>query len=100
MRTNFRFIAFAIARPSEVLPTPGGPVKQRMGPFMEGFSFRTLRYSSILSFTFASPKCPLSSTVFAFTILITSLLELLQGISTNQSRYVLIREASDESACI
>ena len=34
MRTNFRFIARAIDWPSEVLPTPGGPTKQRIGPFM------------------------------------------------------------------
>ena len=28
-------------RPSEVLPTPGGPTKHRIGPFMSGFSRRT-----------------------------------------------------------
>ena len=28
-------------RPSEVLPTPGGPTKQRMGPFIDGFKRRT-----------------------------------------------------------
>ena len=34
MRTNLRFIARAIDWPSEVLPTPGGPTKQRIGPFI------------------------------------------------------------------
>src|SRR5262245_24238989 len=34
MRTNFRFIARAIDWPSEVLPTPGGPTKQRIGPLI------------------------------------------------------------------
>jgi len=35
--------AFATLRPSDVLPTPGGPTKQRIGPFMSGFKRRTLR---------------------------------------------------------
>ncbi len=30
-------------RPSEVFPTPGGPTKQRIGPFISGFRRRTLR---------------------------------------------------------
>ena len=34
MRTNLRFIARAIDWPSEVLPTPGGPTKQRIGPLI------------------------------------------------------------------
>ena len=32
MRTNLRPSARAIERPSEVLPTPGGPTKQMIGP--------------------------------------------------------------------
>ncbi len=31
-RTNLRPMARAMERPSEVLPTPGGPTKQRIGP--------------------------------------------------------------------
>ena len=31
-RTNFRPVALAMDMPSEVLPTPGGPTKQRMEP--------------------------------------------------------------------
>ena len=42
-----RPMARAIERPSEVLPTPGGPSKQRIGPFMSGLSLRTARYSRI-----------------------------------------------------
>ena len=33
MRTNFRPIARAMDRASEVFPTPGGPTKHRIGPF-------------------------------------------------------------------
>ena len=33
MRTNSRPVALAIDLPSEVLPTPGGPTRQRIGPF-------------------------------------------------------------------
>ena len=33
MRTNSRPVARAIDLPSEVLPTPGGPTRQRIGPF-------------------------------------------------------------------
>src|SRR5579871_129150 len=40
---NFRSSARAIDRPSEVLPTPGGPTKQRIGPFISGFKRRTDR---------------------------------------------------------
>ena len=36
MRTNLRPSDCAIDRASEVLPTPGGPTKQRIGPFIVG----------------------------------------------------------------
>ncbi len=38
--------------PSEVLPTPGGPTRHRMGPFLAGASLRTARYSSTRFLTF------------------------------------------------
>ena len=38
-RTNLRSSEFAIDLASDVLPTPGGPAKQRIGPFMVGLSF-------------------------------------------------------------
>ena len=44
-RTNLRPMARAMDWPSEVLPTPGGPTKQRIGPRMSFFSLRTARYS-------------------------------------------------------
>ena len=43
MRTNLRPSDRAIDLPSEVLPTPGGPTKQRIGPFIPGWSFFTAR---------------------------------------------------------
>jgi len=58
MTTNFRFVVHTAERqtrelcvlvrgrwilPSEVLPTPGGPTKHRIGPFMLGFNRRTER---------------------------------------------------------
>jgi hypothetical protein len=33
MRTNLRLVARAMLWPSEVLPTPGGPTRHRIGPF-------------------------------------------------------------------
>ena len=42
----------AIDLPSEVLPTPGGPARQRIGPFFPGASLRTARYSRMRFFTF------------------------------------------------
>ena len=31
---NFLFVALAIDFPREVLPTPGGPTKHKIGPFI------------------------------------------------------------------
>ena len=53
MRMNFRPSARAIEWPSEVLPTPGGPTKQRIWPETSFFSFETARYSMIRSLTFS-----------------------------------------------
>ena len=44
-------IARAIEWPRDVLPTPGGPTKHRIGPFMSPFSLRTARYSTMRSLT-------------------------------------------------
>ena len=49
--TNFLPSALAMDFPSEVLPTPGGPTKQRMGPLVSAFNLRTAKNSIILSFT-------------------------------------------------
>src|SRR5947209_14706056 len=40
MRTNFRPIARAMDRPSDVFPTPGGPTRQRIGPSRDRKSTR------------------------------------------------------------
>ena len=56
MRTNLRPSVRAIDWPSEVLPTPGGPTKQRIGPETSPFSFETARYSTIRSLTFSRSK--------------------------------------------
>ncbi len=53
--TNFLPSALAIDFAREVLPTPGGPTKQRIGPFSLLTSFRTARYSRMRSLTFSSP---------------------------------------------
>ena len=55
-RKNFFFIAAAIERPSEVLPTPGGPTRQRIDPLTSALSVRTARYSRIRVFTSSRPK--------------------------------------------
>ena len=56
MRTNLRPSARAIDWPSEVLPTPGGPTKQRIWPETSLRSFATARCSTIRSFTFSRSK--------------------------------------------
>ena len=56
MRTKSRPVARAIDLPSEVLPTPGGPTRQRIGPFIFSTSACTARYSRMRSFGFSSPK--------------------------------------------
>ena len=48
-------VARAIDLPSEVLPTPGGPTRQRIGPLTLAMRCCTARYSRIRSLTFSSP---------------------------------------------
>lgn len=55
-RTNFLPSASAIDFPRLVLPTPGGPMRQRIGLLPCGFSFRTARYSMRRRFTLSRPK--------------------------------------------
>src|SRR5687768_7879338 len=88
MRTNLRPSDVAIDRASEVLPTPGGPTKHKIGPFTAGLSFRTARYSRMRSFALSRPECSLSSTSRVFTRSITSSVRFDQGNATTQSRYV------------
>ena len=52
---NRRDVARATERASEVLPTPGGPTKQRIEPWTRLTSRRTARNSRIRSLIFSSP---------------------------------------------
>ena len=54
-RTNLRPVARAIDRASEVLPTPGGPTKHRIGPLSFCTSACTARYSRMRSLAFFEP---------------------------------------------
>src|ERR687894_85412 len=60
MRTNSRPVARAIDLPSEVLPTPGGPTRQRIGPVSLLARCCTARYSTMRSLTFSKPWWSLS----------------------------------------
>ena len=53
--TNFLPIDVAIDLAIDVLPTPGGPTKQTIGPFNDLDNFLMAKYSSILSLTFSNP---------------------------------------------
>ena len=55
MRTKLRPSARATDLAREVFPTPGGPVRQRIGPFNFPLSEATAKYSTIRSLTFSSP---------------------------------------------
>ena len=46
---------FATNYPIEVLPTPGGPRRQRIGPFLSFLSLRTARYSTMRFLTLSRP---------------------------------------------
>lgn len=50
---NSRPRVLATDLPTLVLPTPGGPTKQRIGPFRLFFSCLTAKYSSTLFFSFS-----------------------------------------------
>src|SRR5438045_787821 len=69
MRTNLRFVARAIDWPSDVLPTPGGPTRQRIGPFRIWTRCCTARYSTMRSLTLSSPKWSSFRTFSALALL-------------------------------
>ena len=52
---NLRFIALAIDVAKDVLPTPGGPTKQRMEPLFLPVNLRTAKNSRIRFLTFSRP---------------------------------------------
>ncbi|MPM63128.1 hypothetical protein SDC9_110008 [bioreactor metagenome] len=53
--TYFLLSAFAIDLAIDVLPTPGGPTKQRIVEFVSSVFILTARYSVIRSLTFFRP---------------------------------------------
>ncbi len=52
---NLRFIALAIDVAKDVLPTPGGPTKQRIEPLFLPVNLRTAKNSRIRFLTFSRP---------------------------------------------
>ncbi|OGL60936.1 MAG: hypothetical protein A3I72_04365 [Candidatus Tectomicrobia bacterium RIFCSPLOWO2_02_FULL_70_19] len=84
-RTNFRPRALAMLLPSEVLPTPGGPTKQRMGPRMAWLRIFTAMCSRMRSFTFFRPKWSWSSTARAAARSWRSRVSWVQGTSRSHS---------------
>ena len=88
IRTNLRSSDVAIDFASDVLPTPGGPTKQRIGPFTSGFSLRTARYSRMRSFAFTRSEWSASRMSFVRLRSMTSSVRLAHGSATSQSRYV------------
>src|SRR4026208_1821099 len=87
-RTNLRPSDSAIERASDVLPTPGGPTKHRIGPLTLGLSLRTARYSRIRSLAFSRPEWSASSTPLVLGRSMTSSVRFAHGSATIQSRYV------------
>ena len=77
--------ALAIDLPNEVFPTPGGPTKQRIGPFGFDTLVWTAKYSIILSLTLSNPKWSSSKTLPALSKLILESVLLFQGIEVIQS---------------
>src|SRR4029078_12884448 len=82
--------------PSDVLPTPGGPTKHRIGLLPSGLSLRTARYSRIRRLTFSRPKWSASRTALASWIFISLGTESFHGSSVIHSSQVLSIEDSPE----
>ena len=72
---------------SDVLPTPGGPTKQRIGPFTSGFSLRTARYSRMRSFDLLEARViGVEHAPWSAADRSTSSVRLFHGSATSQSR--------------
>ena len=50
-----RPVAWAMDLPNDVLPTPGGPTRHKIGPFNSFVLFCTAKNSIILSLTLSNP---------------------------------------------
>ena len=85
MRTNLRLVERATLWPSEVLPTPGGPTRHRIGPRSFFTRCCTARYSTMRSLTFSKPKWSASSTFSAALMSRCTLLRFFHGDLTSQS---------------
>ena len=81
-------------RPSDVLPTPGGPTKHRIGPRSFPTSDSTAMWSRILSLTSSKPWCSASRTAAACPTSRLSAVSRSQGSPRIHSKYVRITEAS------
>src|SRR4030095_9785627 len=97
MRTKLRLVALAIDLPSEVLPTPGGPTRQRIGPFILSTRCCTARYSRMRSLTFSRPWWSALSTSSAYFRSLMILVGLRHGIDNSQSRELRTTGASDDN---
>ena len=72
--------------PSEVLPTPGGPTKHRIGARPSGFSLRTARYSRMRCLTLLESEVILVQHLACVGDVDRFRIELDQGSATSQSR--------------
>ncbi len=73
-------------RPSEVFPTPGGPTRQRMGPWRSPTRERTAMWSRIRSLTSSRPKWASFRIRVAWATSRLSSLFFIQGRPRIQSR--------------
>jgi len=71
--------------PSDVLPTPGGPTKHRIGSFPDGRIFFTARYSRMRSLIFSRPSWSSSRIAWASAMFTLSVVSCCHGIDTSQS---------------
>ena len=93
-RASLRLRALATLMAMEVLPTPGGPTRQRICPRPSGFICRTAMVSRMRRFTFSRPKWSLSKIFLAASTFSRSRVRVFHGISRHTSRYPRITALS------
>ena len=94
IRPNLRPKAVATERPSEVLPTPGGPYKHKIGDFKSPLSLITAKCSKIRSLTSSKPKWSSSNCLRAHSKSRLSLVTSFHGSSNINCKYVICTEYS------
>ena len=77
---------------NDVLPTPGGPRKQRTAPVPRGFRLRAARYSMTRALASSSPACPASSTRRMRFRSIAASLRFVHGRFSSHSIHGLVRD--------